>query len=174
MKKFVASLMSLAAAAVLFAGCASTTHSPLVLDPVGPPSAQPAAPAGQGLLVVFSAFDVHADFEAANPYQRHYTNYKILSPDGQLVRAVHNDSGNLSDSPADVKLPSGTYRVIAQSNGYGEVTVPVVIAPDQVTVVHLEGGANSWPDKAALRDSNPVKLPDGRIVGWRAAQNTAP
>jgi hypothetical protein len=172
MKKLAVSALSIAVA-VLAAGCAST-HSPLVLDPVGPPVTQPAVVAGNGSLVVFSAFDVHADFEAANPYKRHYTDYKIFSPDGQLVRAVHNDGGNLSDNPAEINLPSGTYRVIAQSNGYGELTVPVVIAPDQDTVVHLEGGANSWPDKAALRNSNPVKLPDGRIVGWRAAQNTPP
>jgi len=173
MKKFIASILSVAAAA-LVAGCASTTHPSLVLDPVGPPVAQPAMAAGRGSLVVFSAFDSQANFEAANPYRRRYTDYKVLSPDGQLVRAVHNDAGNLSDNPPEIILSSGTYRVIAQSNGYGEVTVPVVIAPDQVTVVHLEGGANSWPDKAALRNSNPVKLPDGRIVGWRAVANNSP
>src|SRR5580693_8403090 len=102
MKKLIASTLSVVTSAALVAGCASTRHTSLVLDPVGPPVAQPAVAAGQGSLIVFSAFDSHADFEAANPYKRHFSDYKVLSPDGQLVRAVHNDPGNLSDNPAEV------------------------------------------------------------------------
>ncbi len=129
---------------------------------------RPAARGAEGSLVVFSAYEAHANFSDTSPYQRHYTDYKVLSTSGQLVQAVHNDPSNLFDGPATVKLPAGSYRVIAQSNGYGEVTVPVLVAGGQTTVVHLEGGGNQWPDRAALTAANPVRLPDGRIVGWRA------
>jgi len=66
-------------------------------------------------------------------------------------------------------LPAGTYRVVARANGYGIVTVPVVIEKNQVTTVHLEGGG-SWENEVARSQSDAVRLPDGRIVGWRAPQ----
>ena len=152
---------------------------------------RPAARGAEGSLVVFSAYEAHANFSDTSPYQRHYTDYKVLSTSGQLVQAVHNDPSNLFDGPATVKLPAGSYRVIAQSNGYGEVTVPVLVAGGQTTVVHLEGIA-ARPDLAwgpsgvhrllisraglaallaradaafALRDAAPIEVPSGRPVG---------
>ena len=163
MKLFIAA--NILAAAALLAGCVSQQHG-LVLDPIGPPSPQSAGAGLNGTLVVFSAFDPHADFNDL-PDLRHYTDYKITQEDGKLVQTVHNDDGTLLEEPKRVQLPPGTYCVVALANGYGAVTVPVIIRANQITTVHLEGGA-AWPNNASLLGSNPVRLPDGEIAGWRA------
>jgi hypothetical protein len=111
--------------------------------------------------------DPHAHFNGY-PYRRYYTSYKIFSADRKLVRIVQNDNGRLAEGPARVSLAPGSYQVIAHANGCGEVTVPVVIAPHQVTTVHLGGGPASQ-DFSTLAKSNPVRLPNGEIVGWRSA-----
>jgi hypothetical protein len=153
------------AAAALLAGCVSHPRA-VVLDPIGPPSL-PAAPAGStGTLVVYSAFDTRGDFNRL-PYLRQYTDYQLLGEDGTLRQTVHNSNGLLVEAPKRLELPAGAYRVVAHANGFGLVTVPVVIRARQVTTVHLEGGA-AWPNNAALLRSNPVRLPDGEIAGWRA------
>jgi len=161
---------SLLAAAALLSGCASQGPA-LVLDPVGPAPAPPGAPGSSGTLMVFSAFRQGADFNGP-PYRRPYTDYKILSPTGKLLQWVRNDSGALMAAPKHVELPVGTYRVVARANGYGEVTVPVVVRPNQVTTVHLEGSP-SWPNHEQLAASNPVRLPDGEIAGWRAGADNS-
>jgi hypothetical protein len=48
------------------------------------------------------------------------------------------------------------------------VTVPIIIVAQQNTILHLEGGG-SWPDESAFNQTNAVRLPDGIIVGWKAA-----
>ena len=149
----------------LFFGC-TASHSSLVLAPVGPTPA-PAANSSQGSLVVYSAFRVNADFNNPDPYRREYSDYRILSPDGNLLQRVHNDSGSIGNSPTHVTLAAGNYRVIARANGFGTVTVPVVIEPGRTTTLHLEGGG-SWPNHAVFGETNAVRLPDGRIVGWRS------
>jgi hypothetical protein len=157
---------SLLVAASLLAGCVSQPHG-LVLDPIGPPNPQLAGAGSRGTLVVFSAFDPHGDFNDL-PYLRHYTDYRIVSADGTLQQSIHNSNGPSLDGPKSVELPVGIYRVEAHANGYGLVTVPVVIQANQTTTVHLEGSA-SWPNNRALLGSNPVRLPDGEIAGWRAS-----
>src|ERR1035437_7621112 len=144
--------------AALVAGCVSQPHG-LVLDPIGPPDSQSAGAGSNGTLVVFSAFDPHADFNDL-PYLRHYTDYKITHEDGKLVQTVHNDSSVLLEGPRRVQLPVGTYCVVARANGYGVVTVPVIIRADRVTTVHLEG-SSSWQNRSQLSQSNPVRLPGG-------------
>ena len=163
MKRLIAARLLVVAA--LLAGCVSRPHG-LVLDPIGPPNPQSAGLGSNGTLVVFSAADPHADFNDL-PYLRHYTDYKITCQDGKLVQAVHNDNGSLLGGPKSVQLPVGAYRVVARANGYGVVTVPVIIRADQVTTVHLEGSP-SWQDRSQINQSDPVRLPDGAIAGWRA------
>ena len=158
--------VALLTAATLWSGCASAQHG-LTLDPVGPPSVQSTVPNDNGTLVVFSAYDVTAPGTGDYEHRHHYSDYKILSPDGKLLQNVHNDSNSVLREAARVKLPAGTYRVVAHANGYGMVTVPVVIEKNQVTTVHLEGGG-SWENDVADNQANVVRLPDGRIVGWRA------
>jgi len=153
-------------AATLWSSCASGQHG-LTLNPVGPPPVQASAPSDNGTLVVFSAFEVTAVTPGDYEHRRHYSDYKIFSPDGKLLQIVHNDSNTVLREATRVKLPAGTYRVVARANGYGMVTVPVVIEKNEVTTVHLEGGG-SWPNESAFTQANTVRLPDGQIVGWRA------
>jgi hypothetical protein len=80
---------------------------------------------------------------------------------------VHNDIGTDVREATRVQLPPGKYRVAASSNGYGTVIVPVVIAANRTTAVHLDG-SSSWASNAALNGANSVRLPDGEIVGLRA------
>src|SRR5262249_6677707 len=120
-----------------------------------------------GTLQVFSALDSAPDFNNS-PYRSRYSDYKVYSSDGaELVKAVRNDSGKLIEGPPRVELAIGKYRVIARANGYGEVTVPVVIKPSQTTAIHLEG-SHWWPKSSQIFDANPVRLPSGQIVGWPA------
>ena len=121
---------------------------------------------------MFSAFDPQADFNGL-PYQRHYTDYKIDHADGKLVQAVRNTNGCSLDGPKRLELPVGVYHVVARANGYGVVTVPVIIRADRVTAVHLEGG-HSWQSLSQPGESNPVRLPEGEIVGWRAGAGSSP
>jgi hypothetical protein len=151
------------------AGCASNGPG-LVLAPVGP-SAFHARAGSAGSLVVFSAYDQGAHFNDL-PYRRVHSDYSILATDGKLLQTVHNDNGTAVGSPKEVLLPAGRYQIVARANGYGAVTVPVVVGTNQTTTVHLEGG-NPWGSKAPSAQANPVRLPDGQIVGWRADARSA-
>ena len=159
-------LIGFLTAATLSSGCAFGPRD-MVLEPVGPSPAPVAENSGEGSLMVYTAYDVHAPDIGDYEHRHHYTDYKILSDDGKLLRTVHNDIGTSVRQTAQVNLPVGEYRVVASANGYGTVTVPVVIGSNRLTVVHLEGGA-SWPDMTADAQANAVRFPDGEIVGWRA------
>ena len=147
-----------------------TGKSGIVLDPVGPTAARPAPVHSRtGTLTVYSAFDVNADFNSRDPYRDEYSNYRIYSQAGKLLQRVQNDSGSNFGSPAEVSLAPGKYRVVAHANGYGLVTVPVVVTENRVTTVHLAGGS---PDDTARNDdrNNAVRLPDGVRVGERTTE----
>jgi hypothetical protein len=151
---------------LLLVGC-SAPRTALVLDPVGPAPIQTSPQqSGNGVLVVFSAYDAGPDYGNRDPYRPACSDYKILSTTGTLLRVVHNDSGTILQQPAAVSLPAGHYEVLARANGYGTVTVPVLIEAQHSTVLHLEGG--SWPRRASLNRTNLVRLPDGQAVGWRS------
>ncbi|MGA2245643.1 MAG: hypothetical protein ABSH48_11640 [Verrucomicrobiota bacterium] len=159
-------VIAIGGAAMMVAGCV-TSPQPVVLDPVGPAPSLAAKPTGaSGMLSVYSAYQASADFNNRDPYRREYSDYRILRADGTLVQQVHNTSGSILQRPAQVPLPAGNYRVVAQANSYGEVTVPVVIAGGRDTLVHLEGGY-AWPNPHAFNEANSVRLPDGEVVGWR-------
>ncbi len=161
------SKLCMMAAGILLMGCAAG-NSEIVLDPVGPPTT-PAAlvPVRTGTLTVYSAFKVNADFNSRDPDRQEYSDYRIYSPDGKLLQRVHNDTGSNFGSPAAVTLAPGKYRVVAHANGYGTVTVPVVIDANRVTAVHLEGGSS---DETADNQNGTVRLPDGNVVGWRTVE----
>lgn len=157
-------------AASLWCGCAVGPRG-MVLEPVGPSPAPVAENNGEGSLVVYTAYEVNSIGIGDYEERRHYSDYKILTDDGKFLRTVHNDVGAIRQA-TDVTLPAGKYRVVANANGYGTVTVPVVIGSNRQTVVHLEGGT-SWSNMAANDQASAVRLPDGEIVGWRApAENT--
>jgi len=161
-------LITLIAAGALLTGCA-TGQSGITLDTVGPvPARLTTARSGNGVLVVYSAYKVNADFNRPDPYRPEYSDYKICTATGKLLQYVHNNSGTILQDPASVELPPGEYRVKARANGYGIVVVPVVVERRQTTVVHLEGGG-AWPDGSVFNQANAVRLPDGQVAGWRAA-----
>ena len=121
-----------------------------------------------GELVVFSAYDPHPPTSGRNSEDDYFTDYQILTLDGRLLKKVSNQLNPLIGlGPARVELAPGWYRVVAAANGFGIVTVPVEIVKNRVTTLHLEGGA-SQPTEAGATPNNTVRLPDGRIVGWRA------
>ena len=62
----------LLAAGFLLSSCASYERG-LVLDPVGPPPIRSVTVGSKGSLVVYSAFDVHADFTGVDPDRHRYT-----------------------------------------------------------------------------------------------------
>jgi hypothetical protein len=157
------------AAGALLSGCA--TGNGLAFDTVGPSLPQPAAAnSTDGILMVYSAYEATADYNSRNPDLPEYSDYKIFPADGKPLQRVHNDSGTILQDPVSVELPPGKYQVIARANGYGTVTVPVMIETQQSTVLHLEGGG-FWPDESAFNQTNAVRLPDGLIIGWKAAAN---
>jgi hypothetical protein len=121
-----------------------------------------------GTLVVYSAFRRNADFNALDPNRPEYSDYKIFDTDGKLLQRVHNNSGTILQDAVPVELSPGKYNVVARANGYGYVTIPVMIVAQQDTILHLEGGG-FWPNESAFNQTNAVRLPDGQIVGWKAA-----
>ena len=150
------------------AGCAGM-RSDLVLDTAGPiPGQTASANSGPGTLVVYSAYKVNADFNAANPNRPEYSDYRILNADGKSFKWVHNAANDFLQGPVAVELPAGKYLVLARSNGYGVVTIPVIIVSKQDTILHLDGN-DSWLNESEFNQTNTVLLPDGESVGWKYA-----
>jgi hypothetical protein len=170
MKTFF-TLIAIAVGALL-SGCA-TGKNGLALDTVGPPPFQPvetSSTLSDGTLVVYSAYKRNADFNNPDPYHWEHSDFGIFSTDGKLLQKVHNISNNALRDVVPVALPPGRYNVVARANGYGYVTVPVMIVAQQNTILHLEGGG-FWPDESAFNQTNAVRLPDGQIIGWKVAIN---
>jgi hypothetical protein len=169
MKTFFTLMLIIAGA--LLSGCA-TGKNGMVLDTVGPALAQPAAISStNGTLVVYSAFKRNADFNNPDPYRLEHSDFSLFAPDGKLLRRVHNISETGLRDVVPVELPPGKYNVRARANGYGFVTIPVIIESRQTTTLHLEGGG-FWPDESVFNQTNAVRLPDGQIIGWRAAPDS--
>ena len=162
MKRMLALLIT----GLFLAGCASPNNGS-VLNTVGPaPYSTGNDQSATGTLVVYSAYEVNADFNSRDPNRPEYSDYRIYSNDGKLVERVHNNSDTIFQDPRRVTLPAGSYRVVASANGFGHVTVPVTIATRQTTMVRLEG---NWSASYQFNDTNAVRLPDRQIVGYRAA-----
>jgi hypothetical protein len=163
--------LTLIAASALWSGCA-TGKDDLVLDTAGPsPDQAQANNSTNGTLVVYSAFKRNADFGSRAPNSPEYSDYKIFTTDGEILRKVHNNSGTILQDAVPVELSPGKYHIMTHANGYGRyVVVPVVIAAGQTTILHLEGGG-FWPDESAFNKTNAVRLPDGLVIGWKAAPN---
>ena len=150
----------------IWVSCQTQPH--LVIAPVGPPSSEASSSPldfiGVGLLKVYSATETREVGKFINYYP--HTPYIIYSTNGTLLRWVANSVANIDENPALVHLPAGIYSIRAQDDDYGRVTVPVVIKSGQMTTVHLETRAPSRHE--SLNPTNSVRLPDGRMVGWRA------
>jgi hypothetical protein len=140
-KKTLSTLPLLAAcllAAYLLTTSVARGRDQIIPDPVHPQHSPAAAvQAIGGTLVVYSAYEVNANFNQRDPNRPQYSDYKVLNADGKLLRRVHNDSGTILQDPAQVRLPAGQYHVVARKNGNGYVTIPVSIEAGQNTVVRL-------------------------------------
>ncbi len=162
MKTKIFTLIGVAIIPVL-AGCAS---QPMAISPVGPASIGFNQAASRGYLRVFSATKTHAIAE--DTYYYPHTGYSIHDESGKMIKFVSNHVGSVDESPAFVALPSGKYNIVAQSESYGRVTVPVVVANGKTTVVHLD---RDWRVADRLNASsaaeNLVRLPDGEPIGWK-------
>jgi hypothetical protein len=155
----------------LLSGCATGSNG-LALDTVGSPLTQPMeAISTNGTLLVYSAYEVNADFNARDPNRPEYSDYKIFTTDGKLLQKIHNNTGTILQDAVPVELPPGKYHVRARANGYGFVMIPVVVESRQTTTLHLEGGG-FWPNESVFSQTNAVRLPDGQIIGWRAAPDS--
>jgi len=154
-------------AGICLSGCASGGNG-IVLGTVGPQSLQSVADnSTNGTLVVYSAYEVGPDFNSRNEFGQSHSDYTISTSDGKPFRKIHNDTGTILQNPAAVQISPGRYLVSAQANGYGYVTIPIVIESQQTTVIHLEGGG-AWSNESAFNQTNAVRLPDGGIIGWKA------
>ncbi len=87
---------------LLATGCVSP-RTQIVLDPVGPAPARAGTSLREGTLVVFSAPDTYPHFNGV-PYHIYYTDYKLNSTDGILLKEIHNDSGTTMEGPTEVNL----------------------------------------------------------------------
>jgi hypothetical protein len=144
------------------AGCA--TRAPLVVqNPVGPQRPHQPRRRTDGDLVVYSATYVSTYAQSEYPV---HTDYTIATRDYKVIERVANQTGPFNANPATVRLPPGEYRVKALVERGGFVIVPVVIEAGKKTVVDLNGEA--LPQNLSA-DDDLVRLPDGRVVGWRAA-----
>ena len=141
---------------LLLTSCASTPIHPVAV--IGPSPADGQA----GYLQVFSPVEEREDWDRPVYYRLH-VGYKIFTPEGKLVRELKNAAYSSQEDTLElVSLPTGQYQV--KINGK-QVTVEVSIKPGRTTVVHLDG---SWQPPGNVKNNDLVRLPDGKIVGWRA------
>ena len=142
-------LAALTAASLTLTGCAVSPY-PSTLATVGPvPLSDHTPNPDAGSLIVYSAFEVNADFNNPDPYHHEYSSYRIFTEDGKLLQFVKNDNGTSLGNPITVKLPAGKYLVKAHANGRGTVTIPVIIENGRITAVHLESDISKLETTAA-------------------------
>lgn len=150
----------LVAKAILMAGCASAPPT-IVHETVGP-----ALAAGNeernGFLTVYSATAWMTDDDG--PRLLRHTDYDIDAADGILFKQV----SNLDEEPTRIILPKGDYTIVAQSDTFGTVRVPVAIDAGKLTVLHLEGEKDWEEASAGIRRTELVRLPNGQPIGVRA------
>jgi len=139
----------------------------MALAPVGPDMGKRAMAGTKGYLQVFSATEKLIPFapDAPTLFDLH-TGYDIKVADGKTVKFVANHLSNMDEWPDTVRLPAGTYNIVAESTCCGLVTVPVVIANGKTTTVHLD--RNWWPPSKTSTNQL-VFLPDGEAVGWSSS-----
>jgi len=141
--------------------CVTNKIVPLT-ETVGPKEAAGGF-ASKGMLMVYSETE---DINSGNVIYHPHTGYGIFTPEGKRVRSVVNRVGSTDQEPMTVVLPAGKYLVKARAEGYGVVSVPVVILGGKRTMLHLE--REGMPDAAELSTNAVVRLPGGPVIGWRA------
>lgn len=150
---------------MVLAGCAVTSQS-FIDAPAGPAFTHSSRLPGMGYLQVYSETITHND---GNIFYYPHTSYTVHSPEGRQVKGVQNHIGLEDESPTIVPFPPGAYIVIAQSAGFGRVTIPVVIESGALTPIFLErdGMPDRFRNSARGSEADFVRGRDGKIVGWR-------
>lgn len=159
-----------AMAAVLFAlvanplltGCASTT-SLVLSEPVGPGPRSKAPLRPRGSPVVYSAWDIYPGTDSDHRYREDF----VLRRPGEVrVQKVRNHVGTFDEGPVSVSLLPGVYQVEVRVSGHGRVSASLVIEAGRTTSLWLDG---TMPKDAAAAAADQFRLPDGQIIGWKAA-----
>lgn len=143
------------------AGCASLSET-LSLPPVGPDTP------GNSLMNIGQLMVYSATIADDNHRIWHYphTGYNLYDERGQKVRYVVNHVGMDDPVPSLETLPAGQYTVVAQSDAYGKVRVPVSIEGGRLTRVYLERGGMPKTERGG--NPNLVTFPNGDVIGIRA------
>jgi hypothetical protein len=157
-------LCALAGALTLLPACAFQS-APVAVQPVGPAPDQTAGKTHDGYLVVYSAWGLVNENKA--PVD-HHSRYTITSDDGKMNRVIINHIDRFDEGPIHLPLAPASYKVKALSAHSGMVIVPVIIKPDQITYIYLDGQARPKPTEQSQTDF--VRLPDGQVVGWAATR----
>lgn len=147
----------------IFSGCAPV-HPLVVSETIGPMQS-PVAVHQHGSLIVYS--DTERPGADPGDYAPH-SDYSLYSVDGQLLRSVTNRNAPFGRAPATVQLPVGRYKVVAIAPKFGLISIPVVIANSQTTVVDLISEVYPPADKLQPDAREWVQLPDGQIIGTKA------
>jgi hypothetical protein len=118
----------------------------------------------QGYLMIYTPTNMR--FGEANARFYPHTPYEIYNHNSDwMYEYVPNHLGKKDEKPTLVSIPSGPYRIKAHT-AYGNlITIPVVIRPETLTTICLEGDRR--PPTAATCDLYSVHL-NGKTVGWVA------
>jgi hypothetical protein len=82
-----------------------------------------------------------------------------------MYEYVPNHLGKKDEKPTMVSIPAGTYRIKAHTS-YGHlITIPVVVRPETLTTICLEGDRS--PPKPANGELYALHV-NGHTVGWVA------
>ena len=157
--------LCLSGATYLATGCVAP-HTFVLAQAVGPPPGKVSANAGQGNLVVYSAWD---GLDTGDADHEKHSSYAILSGEGVLIKRVPNRCGSFGGNPQTVNLPPGAYQLEARASNFGVVSIPILIEPNQETVVRLDGSMDTKGLEGSAGDL--VRLPNGQPVGWGAGKD---
>lgn len=134
------SILSIALASLIGAGCVDTglkSYQVRSVDGIVTPTLTKEL---LGILVVRTE---PLEFEDDTfVYERHRS-YTILDSEGELVDRVRNHVGDLDESPSEIRLPPGRYRLRISSSGTAPVELDVEIVAGARTVVDVGALARS-------------------------------
>jgi len=147
---------------------ASCSNSPagVYLPTVGPEP--PSSPDSQkGVLIVYSELErVTPPFDE---FELRRSAFDVISETRNDVQHIANNQE--SDEPVRLYLAPGRYVVAASTRKFGVVKVPVIIATDNSTLVHLDGSKLANAEQHSGEQI--VRLPNGAAVGWAASSNAS-
>lgn len=163
-RKWIVTNQTLLAAAFLALALGCVHPREFSVATVGPAPSSHLSGATNGTLVVYSAWRKTGTDDTDHPV---HSSYDVLTESGQAVQHVRNYVTPILDEPASISLAPGKYVVRARVQRYGFVSVPVVLEPHKTTVLYMDD--TTKPDSTGQKPIDPVKLPDGRVIGWASA-----